>query len=406
LQTLRRKQFFEHIINKMKKLISVLIITMLVLTTNQRSFAQETERDWSTITTAVPFLMIGPDARAGGMGDVGGATAPDGNSIYWNASKLAFVEKSIGFDVSYVPWLSGLVDDIGLGYVSGYGKIGDKQTVAASLRYFSLGNITFTDEEGIPQGNYKPNEFAIDLAYSRKLSEKFSAAVVGKFIYSNLTLGQNVGGVESRAGTSVAADVSMYYKNPIHFSRGRKGEWSIGVSINNIGNKISYTSSTEKDFIPTNLRVGGNLSMDIDDYSHISVSFDVSKLLVPTPPVVYKETDDIPEGSEVGDPIPPYKDNDVSVMKGMIQSFYDAPFKEELQEIIYSAGVEYWYDKQFALRGGYFHEHPQKGNRQYFTLGAGLRYNVFGLDFSYLIATNPQNPLKNTLRFTLSYEIE
>jgi len=390
----------------MKKLISVLIITMLVLTTNQRSFAQETERDWSTITTAVPFLMIGPDARAGGMGDVGGATAPDGNSIYWNASKLAFVEKSIGFDVSYVPWLSGLVDDIGLGYVSGYGKIGDKQTVAASLRYFSLGNITFTDEEGIPQGNYKPNEFAIDLAYSRKLSEKFSAAVVGKFIYSNLTLGQNVGGVESRAGTSVAADVSMYYKNPIHFSRGRKGEWSIGVSINNIGNKISYTSSTEKDFIPTNLRVGGNLSMDIDDYSHISVSFDVSKLLVPTPPVVYKETDDIPEGSEVGDPIPPYKDNDVSVMKGMIQSFYDAPFKEELQEIIYSAGVEYWYDKQFALRGGYFHEHPQKGNRQYFTLGAGLRYNVFGLDFSYLIATNPQNPLKNTLRFTLSYEIE
>ena len=406
MQTLRRKQFFEHIINKMKKLISVLIITMLVLTTNQRSFAQETERDWSTITTAVPFLMIGPDARAGGMGDVGGATAPDGNSIYWNASKLAFVEKSIGFDVSYVPWLSGLVDDIGLGYVSGYGKIGDKQTVAASLRYFSLGNITFTDEEGIPQGNYKPNEFAIDLAYSRKLSEKFSAAVVGKFIYSNLTLGQNVGGVESRAGTSVAADVSMYYKNPIHFSRGRKGEWSIGVSINNIGNKISYTSSTEKDFIPTNLRVGGNLSMDIDDYSHISVSFDVSKLLVPTPPVVYKETDDIPEGSEVGDPIPPYKDNDVSVMKGMIQSFYDAPFKEELQEIIYSAGVEYWYDKQFALRGGYFHEHPQKGNRQYFTLGAGLRYNVFGLDFSYLIATNPQNPLKNTLRFTLSYEIE
>ncbi len=165
MQTLRRKQFFEHIINKMKKLISVLIITMLVLTTNQRSFAQETERDWSTITTAVPFLMIGPDARAGGMGDVGGATAPDGNSIYWNASKLAFVEKSIGFDVSYVPWLSGLVDDIGLGYVSGYGKIGDKQTVAASLRYFSLGNITFTDEEGIPQGNYKHNEFAIDLAY-------------------------------------------------------------------------------------------------------------------------------------------------------------------------------------------------------------------------------------------------
>ena len=381
---------------RMKKLLSIFLIAAITLINSQTSFAQEADREWGTITTAVPFLMIGPDARAGGTGDVGAATTPDGNSIYWNASKLAFVEKSVGFNVSYVPWLSGLVDDIGLGYVSGYGKIGDKQTVAASLRYFSLGNITFTDEDGNSKGDYKPNEFAIDLAYSRKLSENFSAAVVGKFIYSNLTLGQEVGGVESRPGTSVAADVSMYYKKPIHFSRGRGGQWGLGLSINNIGNKISYTSSTEKDFIPTNLRIGGNLSMDIDDYSFISISFDLSKLLVPTPPVL----------DENDEPIPPYKDNDVTVMKGMIQSFYDAPFKEELQEIIYSAGVEYWYDKQFALRGGYFHEHPQKGNRQYFTLGAGLRYNVFGLDFSYLIATNPQNPLKNTLRFTLSYDIE
>ncbi|NOR86784.1 MAG: type IX secretion system outer membrane channel protein PorV [Bacteroidales bacterium] len=379
----------------MKKLLSILLITTLAWANSQQTFAQE-DRDWSTITTAVPFLMIGPDARSGGMGDVGAATTPDGNSIYWNASKLAFVEETVGFNVSYVPWLKGLVDDIGLGYVSGYSKIGDKQTVAASLRYFSLGNITFTNEEGIPQGDYKPNEFAVDLAYSRKLSENFSAAVVGKFIYSNLTLGQDVGGVESRAGTSVAADISMYYKKPLRFSKGKRGLWGFGVSINNIGNKISYTSSTEKDFIPTNLRIGGNLSMDIDDYSFISVSLDINKLLVPTPP----------ELDSLGQPIPPYKDNNVSVMQGMVQSFYDAPLKEELQEIIYSVGVEYWYDKQFALRGGYFYEHPQKGNRQYFTLGAGLRYNVFGLDFSYLIATNPNNPLKNTLRFTLSYDIE
>jgi len=382
----------------MKKLLSILLIFTVVTATNMKSYAQNdgSTREWGTITTAVPFLMIGPDARSGGMGDVGAATTPDGNSIYWNASKLAFVEKSIGFNVSYVPWLKGLVDDIGLGYVSGYSKIGDKQTVGASLRYFSLGNITFTNDQGVNQGTYKPNEFAVDLAYSRKLSENFSAAVVGKFIYSNLTLGQNVGGVESRAGTSVAADISMYYKKPLRFSRGKTGEWGLGVSINNIGNKISYTSSTEKDFIPTNLKIGTTFSMDIDDYSFISFSADINKLLVPTPPVL----------DSLGQPIPPYKDNNVPPVQGMIQSFYDAPFKEELQEINYAFGLEYWYDKQFAIRGGYFHENPHKGNRQYFTLGAGLRYNVFGLDFSYLIATNPNNPLKNTLRFTLSYEIE
>jgi len=382
----------------MKKLLSILLIFTVVIATNMKSYAQNdgSTREWGTITTAVPFLMIGPDARSGGMGDVGAATTPDGNSIYWNASKLAFVEKSVGFNVSYVPWLKGLVDDIGLGYVSGYSKIGDKQTVGASLRYFSLGNITFTNDQGVNQGTYKPNEFAVDLAYSRKLSENFSAAVVGKFIYSNLTLGQNVGGVESRAGTSVAADISMYYKKPLRFSRGKTGEWGLGVSINNIGNKISYTSSTEKDFIPTNLKIGTTFSMDIDDYSFISFSADINKLLVPTPPVL----------DSLGQPIPPYKDNNVPPVQGMIQSFYDAPFKEELQEINYAFGLEYWYDKQFAIRGGYFHENPHKGNRQYFTLGAGLRYNVFGLDFSYLIATNPNNPLKNTLRFTLSYEIE
>lgn len=382
----------------MKRIFSILLVITALSSTNKIAFAQETgtDREWGTITTAVPFLMIGPDARSGGMGDVGAATSPDGNSIYWNASKLALAEKSIGFNVSYVPWLKGLVDDIGLGYVSGYGKIDDKQTVAASLRYFSLGSITFTNEEGVSQGTYKPNEFAVDLAYARKLSENFSAAVTGKFIYSNLTLGQNVGGVESRAGTSVAADIAMYYKKPLRFSQGRRGLWALGVAIQNIGNKISYTSSTEKDFIPTNLKIGTSFSMDLDDYNFISLNVDFNKLLVPTPPVL----------DSLGEPISPYRDNDVSPLQGMFQSFYDAPFAEEMQEINIAAGVEYWYDKQFAVRGGYFYESPKKGNRQYFSLGAGLRYNVFGLDFSYLIATNPNNPLKNTLRFTLSYEIE
>lgn len=374
----------------------ILLISIVLLLSTSYVKAQDvgTARDFGTITTAVPFLMIGPDARAGGMGDVGVATSPDGNSIYWNASKLAFIENDMGFNMSYVPWLKGLVDDIGLGYVSFYKKMGDEQTVGGSLRYFSLGNITFTNQDGGTIGVYKPNEWVIDLAYARKLSETFSAAVTGKFIYSNLTLGQNINGVDSRAGTSVAADVSMYYRNLLEIG-GNDVMLNIGLSVNNIGAKISYTSSTQKDFIPTNLRLGFGAEMDLDGYNTLSITGELTKLLVPTPPVLDDE----------GNPIAPYMDNNVSTFTGMLHSFTDAPFAEEIQEINIAGGLEYWYDKQFAVRGGYFYESAQKGNRQYFTLGAGLRYNVFGLDFSYLISTNPNNPLKNTLRFTLSYEL-
>ena len=374
----------------------ILFISIFLLYNTPIIFAQETgtNRDFGTITTAVPFLMIGIDARAGGMGDVGVATSPDGNSIFWNASKLAFVENDMGFAISYVPWLKGLVDDIGLGYVSFYKQMGDQQTVGGSLRYFSLGNITFTNEEGTSLGNYKPNEWVIDLAYARKLSDNFSAAVTGKFIYSNLTLGQNINGVDSRAGTSVAADVSMFYRNIIEIGR-NDVTVQAGLAVNNIGNKISYTSSTQKDFIPTNLRIGLGGEMELDSYNTLALTFELTKLLVPTPPV----------RDEDGNPVSPYLDNNVGVITGMLHSFYDAPFGEEMQEINIAGGLEYWYDKQFALRGGYFYESANKGNRQYFTLGAGLKYNVFGLDFSYLISTNPNNPLKNTLRFTLSYEL-
>lgn len=370
----------------------ILLLSIVMLLSASPIFAQN--RDFGTITTAVPFLMIGTDARAGGMGDVGVATSPDGNSIFWNASKLAFMEDDMGFTMSYVPWLKALVDDIGLGNITFYKKIGDEQTVGGSLRYFSLGNITFTNEEGTSLGNYKPNEWVIDLAYARKLSETFSAAVTGKFIYSNLTLGQNINGVDSRAGTSVAADVSMFYTN--YFEIGRNDiKVNIGLSVNNIGNKISYTSSTQKDFIPTNLRFGFGGEMELDSYNTLALTFEFTKLLVPTPPVY----------DEDGVLVSPYKENDVSVITGMLHSFYDAPFGEEMQEINIAGGLEYWYDKQFALRGGYFYESAEKGNRQYFTLGAGLKYNVFGLDFSYLISTNPNNPLKNTLRFTLIYDL-
>ncbi len=373
-----------------------LLFSIAILIFAPQAFSQDTgtQRDFGTITTAVPFLMIGPDARAGGMGDLGVATSPDGNSIYWNASKLAFIEDDMGYTISYVPWLKGLVDDIGLGYVSFYKKMGDEQTVGGSLRYFSLGNITFTNEEGISLGTYKPNEWVIDMAYARKLSDNFSAAVTGKFIYSNLTLGQNINGVDSRAGTSVAADVSMFYTNLIQIGR-TDVKLNMGLAINNIGNKISYTSSTQKDFIPTNLRFGFGGEFELDSYNTLSITGELTKLLVPTPPV----------RDEEGNPISPYLDNNVSTIAGMLHSFYDSPFGEEMQEINFAGGVEYWYDKQFAVRGGYFYESAQKGNRQYFTLGAGLKYNVFGLDFSYLISTNPNNPLKNTLRFTLAYDM-
>lgn len=370
----------------------VLLFSIVLLLITSPIFAQN--RDFGTITTAVPFLMIGPDARAGGMGDVGVATSPDGNSIFWNASKLAFIDDDMGYSISYVPWLKGLVDDIGLGQVSFYKKIGDEQTVGGSLRYFSLGSITFTNSEGISLGTYKPNEWVIDLAYARKLSETFSAAVTGKFIYSNLTLGQNINGVDSRAGTSVAADVSMFYTNLIEIGR-NDVTINVGLTVNNIGNKISYTSSTQKDFIPTNLRLGVGMEMELDSYNTIAFTGELTKLLVPTPPIRDDE----------GNPIDPYLENNISVIAGMLQSFYDAPFGEEMQEINIAGGLEYWYDKQFAIRGGYFYESGKKGNRQYFTLGAGLKYNVFGLDFSYLISTNPNNPLKNTLRFTMTYDL-
>lgn len=376
------------------RIVFISLISLLLKCNQAFSQNTGTQRDFGTITTAVPFLMIGPDARAGGMGDVGVATSPDGNSIYWNASKLAFIEDDMGFSISYVPWLKGLIDDIGLGQVSFYKKMGDKQTVGASLRYFSLGKITFTNEQGISQGTYRPNEWVIDLAYARKLSENFSIGLTGKYIYSDLTLGQNINGVESKAGTSAALDFSMFYRDLIKIA-GKEGAFNVGMAVNNIGNKISYTSGPQKDFIPTNLRLGFGIDLKIDSLNTISFTGEMTKLLVPTPPV----------HDEEGNPIPPYLDNNVSTITGMIHSFYDSPFGEEMQEINFAGGVEYLHNNKYVIRSGYFYESAQKGNRRYFTLGTGLKYNVFDLDFSYLISANPNNPLKNTLRFTLSYNI-
>ena len=380
-------------------------IFVLIILANQLAYTQnQLEIDdltggLNTITTAVPFLMITPDSRSGSMGDVGAATSPDASSISTNPAKYSFIEDDLGFSISYVPWLRALVPDINLSYISGYKKLNQNDAVAFELRYFSLGDITFTDILGNTLGQFNPNELALGGSYSRKLSDLFSLSLATRYIYSNLTGGQMAGDIQTNDGKSFAADVAGYYTNKIRFLK-KDSDLSFGFNISNIGNKISYTNVGERDFIPINLKLGSSININFDDYNSMSYSFDINKLLVPTPPL-YNSENEIIAG----------KDPNVSVVSGIFQSFSDAPdgFSEELREINLSFGTEYWYAQQFALRGGYFYEHDTKGGRKFFTFGAGVKYNVFALDFSYLInasrTINGTNPLANTMRFTMIFDI-
>ncbi|MBI2280187.1 MAG: type IX secretion system outer membrane channel protein PorV [Bacteroidetes bacterium] len=394
----------------MKKIFFGLILGLSLTSINAQSTLGRSDLQLNTITTAVPFLLIAPDSRAGALGDAGVATSPDANSIHWNPSKLAFIDKDMGLSISYSPWLKQLVPDISLSYVSFYKKLGKDHTLAASLRYFSLGDIKFTDDVGNALGDFRPNEFAVDVAYARKLSDNFSGGIAARYIYSNLTGGIDVSGSSTRAGTSFAVDVSAFYTNPDVELFGQEAIFNVGLNLSNIGAKISYTDDANKDFIPINMKLGQSLAFVLDDYNSIAIITDINKLLVPTPPI-YK-TDD--QGSPELDPITNEpiiesgKDPNVSVMSGIMQSFYDAPggMSEELREYNLSAGLEYWYNKQFAVRAGYFHEHVTKGNRKYLTFGAGLKMSVFSLDFSYLIATTQNNPLANTMRFSLMFNFD
>lgn len=379
--------------------ISLILLAGIIFSTFYGS-AQNSNylgQELNTITTAVPFLMIGPDARSGGMGEAGVSSSPDAASMHWNPAKYAFIEDDFGFAMSYSPWLRALVSDINLAYLNGFKRLDDRQTIALSLLYFSLGDITFTDINGETIGNYKPNEFSLDIAYARQLGPAWSGAVAARYIFSNLTQGQFVAGAATHPGNSIAADVAFFYTKELK-TKNMNTLLNIGVNVSNIGAKISYSDdNTAKDFIPTNLRFGPSVTMDLDEYNSLSFMIDVNKLLVPTPPIY-----DSIGGIEAG------MDPDVGVVRGMFQSFYDAPggLNEEMREFSFSVGLEYWYDKQFSIRGGYFYEDRTKGNRKFFTLGAGLRYNVFGLDFSYLIPTDQKNPLENTLRFTLSFNFD
>ncbi len=358
----------------------------------------------NVVHVAVPFLTLAPDSRAGAMGDAGIATRPDVYSMHWNPAKFAFIDNDLGAAFSYTPWLRNLIDDINLAHLAGYMRIDSYQVLAASLTYFSLGEIIFTNMAGEATGDqFTPNEFAVDAAYSRLFSDNFSGGIAFRYIRSDLTGGAFVQGMASKAAWAFAADVSVYYRNDINVSD-LPGELALGMNISNIGNKITYSDNQIAQFIPINLGIGSALKLDLDDYNSLTFALDLNKLLVPTPPVYYQDRED-EEGNPV---IRAGRDPNVSVPMGMLQSFYDAPggFREELREIFYSFGMEYWYLNQFAIRGGYYHEHETKGNRKYFTTGIGLKLNVFALDVSYLVAVHRTNPLANTLRFSLAFDFD
>ncbi len=346
-----------------------------------------TAQENNPIVTAVPSLSIAPDARAGAMGDVGAATAPDVNSQYWNPSKYVFMESTAGVSLSYTPWLRSLVTDIDLAYLAGYWKFSQRSAVSASLRYFSLGDIKLMNEFGYEENTAHPNEYAIDVAYSQMLSDNLSAAATLRFIYSDL--GNGSANVEMFPGAAVAADVSAYYKTPITLET-TDATLGIGLNISNIGSKISYDQGGTSNFIPTNMRLGASFDYPIDNYNRFTVNADANKLLVPS-------QNDMTSQEYTA----------LTPLSGIFRSFGDAPggAEEELREIMWSVGVEYAYNNQFFVRGGYYNESQYKGNRKYFTAGAGFKLNVLTLDAGYVISTSQSNPLDRTLRISLSFDL-
>jgi hypothetical protein len=366
---------------------------LVILLVSATGHLQAQDPTINVVTSAVPFLRISPDARSGGMGDVGIATSPDANSSFWNLAKTPFNNNKGGISVTYTPWLKDLgLNDVYLASLSGYYKLDEDQAISSSLRYFSLGSIQFTDNLGNDLSSYRPREFAFDAGYSRKLSSNLSLGIALRYINSNLASG-TINGVSYKAGSSVAGDLSLFHTG---VNAGGSG-LNYGVTLSNLGSKISYTSdANQKDFIPANLGLGIAYTKAIDPANKITFGLDIHKLLVPTPPLV---------GDSAG--LVSYRSK--GVVGSWFSSLGDAPggFSEELKEFQTSLGVEYWYNNQFALRTGYFYENPTKGNRQYFTLGAGLKYSTYGINFSYLLPSGSgvsRNPLSNTLRFSLVFD--
>lgn len=365
----------------------------LALGLSSPAFAQKTNLNGTTntLSSAVPFLRISPDARAGAMGDAGIAVSPDANAQYWNVAKIPFCEKNYGISATYTPWLKDLVPDIFLAYISGYLKFGQdgSRAISASMRYFSLGDINYTDVNAKPTGTGMPREYSFDVGYSQKLSTYLSTGVTLRYIHSDIASGSS-GSADYKPGNAFAADIGLYYTKTKEIDEFRKNTLSFGAVLSNAGSKISY-SSLRSDPIPVNLGIGGAFTSQFDAYNKVTVALDINKLLVPAP-----KTD------SAGYPV--YSDQ--GVVSGMFSSFGDPAGAKRLDV---SLGVEYWYQNQFALRAGYFYENPDNGNRQYFTAGLGVRYNVFALNFSYLIPSGSgitRNPLSNTLRFSLMFDFD
>ncbi|MDR1737361.1 MAG: type IX secretion system outer membrane channel protein PorV [Candidatus Symbiothrix sp.] len=375
----------------MKQLKTAIILALLF--TGVAGTQAQDDNLFNPIQTGIPSLTIAPDARGGALGDIGAATEADAYSQFWNPAKYAFINSKAGVSFGFTPWLRYLVDDINLSYLVGYYRLNDNWTMGASLHYFSLGDIILTQlgvgDEIINLGTTKPYEMALDVSIAGKLSENFSMATAFRGIYSDMGSGSGMDGVYP--AKAIAADIAGYYQN--YFVAGQNEcLLGLGFHISNIGNKVSYDGDNHFSFLPTNLRLGASVLFPLDDYNSMSISADVNKLLVPTPPDTVTED----------------WNSDISPIAGIFQSFSDAPggAKEELREISYSIGAEYAYDNKFFIRGGYHYENPYKGNRQYFSLGTGFRLTAFQLDVAYLISTVPNNPLDQTLRFSLSFDMD
>ena len=375
-----------------KILISGLVLlTCGIFQTNAQS---SKSGDLQTITTAVPFLNITPDARAGGMGDVGAATSPDANATFWNPGKLAFSKSNMGVALSYNPWLRKLVNDMSLSYLSAYKKLRKEDAIGVSFKYFNLGQVTFTDQSGNVVRDFQPNEMSFGLTYSRMLSKNFSLGLGIKYFRSDLVGSYNSGtGAVAKAINSISADIGAYYTKDLLVS-GKNSNISFGAVINDIGPKVTYTDVDNRNFIPTNLRLGSTYTIQADLYNKFCFSLDANKLMVPS-----QWNDSTSTGKNP---------NDMGMLEGMFGSFTDSDngFKGEMKEIILCMGAEYWYNDLFAIRGGYHYENPQNGNRRYANVGIGIRYNSFGLDMAYLIPIQQSNPLAETLRFTLHFDFQ
>ena len=396
----------------MKQFLSIL--TLLVLTVSAK--AQDVKNQLNPIYHGANSLAIAPDARAGGMGDIGAASDPDVNSQYWNPAKYPFCISRAGISLNYTPWLRQLTSDIDLANITGYYRLGDYDALSSSLRYFSLGEVYESLDEDAQ--SFRPYEMAIDLAYSRMLSETFSAGVALRFIYSDLAY-KGEGSDALKPASAFAADIALYHNGYINLG-GHESQLGWGLNVSNIGSKLSYDSGNTSEFIPPSLRLGTSLLVPFDEYNTLSISADANKLLVPTRPTMdqYVKHMVSTEGGESKDYEKDYGGYrtwlegegyfNVSPISGIFKSFHDAPngFKEEMQEIQWSVGLEYSYNNQFFLRGGYHYEHPNKGNRTYYTVGAGFKMNVFSLDAGYVISTAQSNPLDQTLRFSLAFDMD